>query len=70
MSTAVALSPQGLSEVEAERYIAQDGNVIKGLMWAFLFDVALVIVIVASVIAWKHFFVGGFIHFIHQHIAL
>jgi hypothetical protein len=70
MNTAVALSPQGLSEVEAERYIAQDGNVIEGLMWALLFDVVLAIVVVASVIAWKHFFVGGFIHFIHQHVAL
>ena len=70
MSTEVVLIPQGISEVEAERYIAQDGNVIEGMMWAFLFDVVLAIVVVASVIAWKHFFVGGFIHFIHQHVAL
>jgi hypothetical protein len=70
MSAAIALSPQKLSDVAAKRYIADDGNVIEGAMWALLFDVILVVVVIASVIAWKHFFVGGFVHFLHQHIAL
>jgi hypothetical protein len=70
MSAAIALSPQELSAVEAEQYIAHDGNVIEGVMWALLFDVVLAVVVIASVIAWKHFFVGGFVHFLHQHIAL